>query len=116
MNGGHCVVRCFQDVLDDPPSIGSIITVKHSGCYSTGILKQPVFWRERSDVVWKESSTLSSKEVRLQSLKIKHNRYLGLPDGKRENITNSSLIAWLQNFLLKTLNSGTKFPRKMSTN
>lgn len=40
------MVQCFQHLLDSPPPLGSIITVKHNGCYSTGTLKRPVFWRE----------------------------------------------------------------------
>ena len=47
-NGLKCMVHYF-DSLDGNdtciPPIGSIITVKHSGCYSNGLLKRPVFWR-----------------------------------------------------------------------
>ena len=52
MDGKHCEVKCSQDVIDHPPSVGAVITVKHEGCYSTGVLKQPTFWRERRDVQW----------------------------------------------------------------
>ena len=32
-----------------PPPVGSTITVKHTGCYNTGTLKNPVFWRVKSE-------------------------------------------------------------------
>ena len=43
-----CMVS-YPDTLEAPP-IGSIISVKHSGCLSSGVLNKPVFWRERKDV------------------------------------------------------------------
>jgi len=49
VNGLKCMVQCFQDVMENPPTLGSIITVKHTGCYSTGVLKKPMFMRERKD-------------------------------------------------------------------
>lgn len=36
-------------MLDNPPPLGSTITVKHNGCHSTGRLKRPVFWRQKND-------------------------------------------------------------------
>ena len=33
----------------NPPPLGSVITVKHDGCYSTGVLKRPVFWRHKEE-------------------------------------------------------------------
>ena len=46
-NGMKCIVECFEDTLKSPPPIGSLITVKHKGCYTTGTLKKPIFWREQ---------------------------------------------------------------------
>ena len=53
------MVSCFPDVLKDPPSIGSVITVKHSGVHPSGILKSPFFWRERKDIEWKAGQEVS---------------------------------------------------------
>ena len=39
-----CMVQCFQNTLKNPLSSYSIIQVKYSGYYLTGILKQPIFW------------------------------------------------------------------------
>ena len=43
-NGLECIVKDY--LLDSPPPLGSIITVKHHGVYSNGILKNPVYWRQ----------------------------------------------------------------------
>lgn len=43
-NGLECIVRDF--VLDAPPPLGSIVVVKHHGVTSTGVLRNPVYWRE----------------------------------------------------------------------
>src|SRR5438045_1808821 len=48
------MVRCNQSVLENPPPIGTIITVKHSGNYANGRHKQPIFWRERKDTALHE--------------------------------------------------------------
>jgi hypothetical protein len=42
----HCVVSCHRDILENPPKIGSTITVKHNGTFGSGLLKCPYFWRE----------------------------------------------------------------------
>src|SRR5690349_8045687 len=49
LNGLEVMVECEQSVLESPPSLGSIITVKYSGISSSGKLKKPIFWRERHD-------------------------------------------------------------------
>ena len=38
-----CTVKGFND---SPPPLGSTITIKHNGAYSTGTLKNPVYWRD----------------------------------------------------------------------
>ena len=48
------MVGCFQKDVDEPPSIGSIITVKHAGSNEKGRLRNPIFWRERNDIQWSE--------------------------------------------------------------
>lgn len=50
------MVVCFQKDIDDPPSIGSVITVKHAGSNDKGRLRRPIFWRERKDIQWKTIS------------------------------------------------------------
>lgn len=45
------MVDCFQKDLDDPPAIGSTITVKHDGNYANGRLRNPTFWRERKETM-----------------------------------------------------------------
>src|SRR4051794_2466991 len=53
-SGLKVMVECFQRELDDPPEIGSIVTVKHAGTLANGKLRSPMFWRERKDVLWEE--------------------------------------------------------------
>jgi hypothetical protein len=50
-NGKVCLVRCHQQIRENPPSSGSIITVKHFGIYSNGTLKNPFYWRQRKDLL-----------------------------------------------------------------
>lgn len=60
----ECTVLCFKDTLDKPPPIGSIITVKHSGCHSNGLLKRPVFWREKiPDSEWTKETVLFNPDA-----------------------------------------------------
>ena len=58
-------VRCFSEVIQNPPPIGSIVTVKHSGIFSTGTLKEPVLWRERADL---EAEFEAKNQVPFKSL------------------------------------------------
>jgi hypothetical protein len=45
-NGLTCIVKCHtQHVLDVPPPIGSLLTVKHSGFLKNGTLRHPFYWR-----------------------------------------------------------------------
>lgn len=43
-NGSLCTVRGVE--IKQKPPLGSVITVKHNGCYVTGTLKRPMYWRE----------------------------------------------------------------------
>jgi len=45
-------VRCFKEVLENPPSIDSVLTIKHTGFFSTGRVRDPFFWRIRKDISW----------------------------------------------------------------
>ena len=45
-NGMSCIVRADQQVMSNPPPIGSRITVKHAGYFANKRLKQAVFWRD----------------------------------------------------------------------
>src|SRR5690349_18970288 len=57
----ECIVGCFQQVLEDPPPMGSVITVKHNGAFQNGTLRHPFFWRLKEGVHWHELS----KETRV---------------------------------------------------
>jgi hypothetical protein len=48
-NGMNCIVGCFQNIFDDPPSIGP---VKRSRFYQNSNLRYPFYWRKRSDILW----------------------------------------------------------------
>jgi hypothetical protein len=48
--------------LKNPPAPGSVISVKHSGYFSNGRLKKPVFWRERKDLKWENIHELPSSQ------------------------------------------------------
>lgn len=43
-NGLECVVKDY--VLDSPPPLGSLFTVKHNGVHPNGLLNCPTFWRQ----------------------------------------------------------------------
>ena len=47
-------MKCFEEARKSPPAIGSIVSVKHNGCLSSGVLRNPIFWRERieADEAW----------------------------------------------------------------
>src|SRR4051812_43372753 len=50
MDGQFVIVQCHQELLINPPPIGSQITVKYAGVYETNKkLKRPFFWRERKE-------------------------------------------------------------------
>lgn len=51
-NGLECIVSCDHQVIENPPSPGSVLTVKHSGYWSSRKLKYPSYWRKRLDVNW----------------------------------------------------------------
>lgn len=53
-NGVKCAIPCFLQVRENPPAVGSVVTVKHTGYYSTGTLKFPYFWRARTDMTWEQ--------------------------------------------------------------
>ncbi len=46
-NGLECMVGCHPEVVDVPPKIGSLITVKHSGYFKNGALRNPFYWRNQ---------------------------------------------------------------------
>jgi len=51
-NGMQVTVQAFQQIIQDPPKIGSILTVKCNGYYNNGRLKHPYFYRERHELTW----------------------------------------------------------------
>lgn len=64
MNGKRVVVKCFQQDLSNAPSVGSTITVKHSGIYANGTLKNPFYWRERIDNLNEPQTNTKSANVK----------------------------------------------------
>src|SRR5690348_13440075 len=57
-NGLQCTVNCFPEVLETPPLIGSVISVKHHGFHTTGRLKSPFFLQVKQHTSWDEISSL----------------------------------------------------------
>ncbi len=45
--------------MENPPEIGSVMTVKHSSSYHNGILRHAFFWKSRPDLKWKNISNKS---------------------------------------------------------
>ena len=39
------MIGCNSKVIDSPPEIGSIITIKHCDYFKNGSLRHPYFWR-----------------------------------------------------------------------
>ena len=39
------MIGCNSKVIDSPPEIGSIITIKHCDYFKNGTLRHPYFWR-----------------------------------------------------------------------
>ena len=91
-NGLKCEVKCHQDVIENPPPIHSVITVKHQGVYSTGVLKFPTFWRERRDIEWNlQPKTTESGEISDSVWTKKENHKIFFGNIERElNIQNAS--------------------------
>lgn len=46
------MVRCPSQMYINPPSEGTIITVKYAGYFPTGRLKYPLFSEIRNDLPW----------------------------------------------------------------
>lgn len=44
----ECIVG--SDSLERVPRIGSVITVKHSGSYSNGLLRNAFYWKDQSEM------------------------------------------------------------------
>jgi len=51
-NNDKIMVRCDGATFQNPPPVGSIITVNHEGLYSSAKLRAPHFFRERNDITW----------------------------------------------------------------
>ena len=62
-NGLESVIGCYQQIIEDPPPIGSVLTVKHFGYYQNGILRHPFYWRIRYDLSWQDISNYNKKLV-----------------------------------------------------
>ena len=70
-----CTVECAGNTVEDLPHVGSIITVKYDGCYTTGVLKRPIYWRTKTTSTEHTNSALESKEnspiIPLHNTKVK---------------------------------------------
>jgi DNA ligase-1 len=62
-NSIQSIIGCNAEVCNNPPEVGSVLTVKHSGYFSNGTLRHPYFWRERKDISWKDISKEESPKV-----------------------------------------------------
>lgn len=58
----ECLVLNFKDVMEKPPALGSTISVKHSGCYETGMSKRPIFWRIKSTDIETSESRVTQED------------------------------------------------------
>jgi hypothetical protein len=61
-------VRSYQQVMNNPPTQGTVLTVKHFGYSPNGKLKHPYFWRERTDLTW--DNVLSQKSMEIKKHKV----------------------------------------------
>lgn len=61
-NGMECIVGCTPSILSNIPTIGSVITIKHSGYYKNGTLRHAFYWRTRGDIEW-EAISQESREI-----------------------------------------------------
>lgn len=84
-NGTEVMVECLQGDVVDPPTLGSIITVKHEGTYANGKLRSPTFWRIREDINWKDAKSKSCRKV-LPSSSSNNSRHLWMLSGLRKTI------------------------------
>jgi hypothetical protein len=62
-NGLEGIIRCYPQVLEDPPPIGSVLTVKHFGFHQSGALRHPFYWRLLVDLSWQDISHSHKKLV-----------------------------------------------------
>jgi len=62
-NGHEVIVGCFQQIITNPPQIGSIITVQHNGFYQSGVLRYPFYWKQRNDLSWNKITQTSRNLV-----------------------------------------------------
>ena len=57
------IIGCYPQILEDPPPIGSVLTIKHFGYYQNGLLRHPFYWRIRVDLSWEDISNCNKKLV-----------------------------------------------------
>jgi len=53
-SGEKLLVRCSLYDFENPPEVGAVITVRHSGHHASGKPKFPYFLRVRKDVSWQD--------------------------------------------------------------
>ena len=59
VNGIECMVGCDRIAQEKPPTIGSVITVKHAGSYSNGKIRNAFFWNQHDITEWNQLSSKS---------------------------------------------------------
>jgi hypothetical protein len=62
-NGLETVIGCHQQTLQDPPPIGSVLTVKHVDYHQNGVLRHPFYWRLSFDLSWQDISLYNKNLV-----------------------------------------------------
>src|SRR5258708_5624655 len=86
-NGLECVVKDY--VLDSPPPLGSVITVKHRGAHPNGLLNEPTYWRQLEDSAHMK---IDITQVGIKIYNIITNYYTRHLTGEIPQATQSSLI------------------------
>ena len=50
------MISCPSKILNQPPPIGSVITVKYGSLYKDDTLRNPFYWKQRFDIQWSSIS------------------------------------------------------------
>ena len=75
-----------RQVIDSPPKIGSILTIKFTDHYNNGTLRHPYFWRVResrdtspSDIFW-QTNWCPTKRLLVRTNNLRHIICLSRPE------------------------------------
>jgi len=61
--GENVLVKCSAFDYHHPPSVGTVITIRHTGYHISGKPKFPVFLRVRKDVTWEDIIQESGRKI-----------------------------------------------------